>query len=103
MSFDEDTIQQVWEKGKVVENNDPDEKRKDAAQALIHREEYGNRDSEFGWEIDHIKPVSESGGDDLSNLQPLQWENNVAKQDGSFDPAVTSEGDKNVPFKKEGN
>jgi len=100
MSFNEETIQQVWEKGKVVENQDRDVKRQDSAQALIHREDYGDRDSEFGWEIDHIEP---DGGDDLSNLQPLQWENNVAKQDGSFDPVVTSEGDRNVPFKKEDN
>jgi 5-methylcytosine-specific restriction endonuclease McrA len=42
--------------------------------------EYGQT-SKYGWEIDHIKPVSKGGTDDLSNLQPLQWENNRRKGD----------------------
>jgi len=93
MPFTDETIQQVWEKGEVVENHDPDVKRKDVATAWIHREEYGNRDSEFGWEIHHIEP---DGGDKLSNLQPLQWKNNVVKQEGRLKPAVTSKGTENI-------
>lgn len=93
MSFDEDTIQQVWEKGEVVENYDQDVKRQDDAKAWIHREEYGNRDSKFGWEVDHIDP---GGGDDLSNLRPLQWQNNLALQEGEVRFKITSEGDDNI-------
>ena len=43
--------------------------------------EHGNRDSEYGWEIDHIEPVALGGGDELTNLQPLNWQNNVKKGD----------------------
>jgi len=43
--------------------------------------EHGNRQSEYGWEIDHINPVANNGSDDLYNLQPLYWGNNLDKGD----------------------
>ncbi len=43
--------------------------------------EHGNRDSKYGWEIDHINPVANGGGDELNNLQPLNWVNNANKGD----------------------
>ncbi|NQV00434.1 MAG: HNH endonuclease [Parcubacteria group bacterium] len=81
MDFDKETEQKVWEKGKIASNNDPSIWRKDACGAWIKRAEYGNRDSKYGWEIDHI---SADGSDNLSNLQPLQWENNLDKSDGKL-------------------
>ncbi len=94
MSFDEDTVQKVWGKGRAVSGNDPNRWRKDDCNAWIGREEYGNRDSQYGWEIDHIDP---DGGDDSINLRPLQWENNVAKGESKdLKCAVTSSGTENV-------
>jgi hypothetical protein len=94
MNSDEEEIQEVWEKGHVVSGIDPDRWRKDDCDAWIGRIEYGNRDSQYGWEIDHIDP---DGGDDLSNKRPLQWENNLAKGDSKeLKCVVSSSENKNV-------
>jgi len=93
MAWSEEMIQKVWEKAKKVENFNPDEWRKDECGAWIGRNKYGNRDSQYGWEIDHISP---DGADILSNLRPLQWENNVDKRDGRLKCNVKASGNKNV-------
>ena len=93
MSFDDEIVEDVWKKGQSAPNNDPQIWRKDVCGALIGRNYYGNRDSMYGWEIDHINP---NGGDSLDNLQPLQWENNAAKGDGPLRCVVTSNGTENV-------
>ena len=97
MAFTEQTIQRVWEKAKFV--NDDNEKkgfRKDQCNAWINRGQYGNRNSDWGWEIDNITPESQGGSDELSNLRPLHWENNVSKSGGRLSCAVTSDGTKNI-------
>lgn len=78
-SFGEATIEAVWKKAPVAYGLDT--MRYDACGAAMTRHRYGDRLSPYGWEIDHIKPVALGGTDDLSNLQPLQWQNNVHKAD----------------------
>ena len=93
----EEKEQKVWEKGKAVDNYDKDKYRKDQCGAWIQRDKHGNRNYKFGWEIDHINP---KGGDDLSNLRPLQWENNVATGEGKLKCVVASKGNKNVDIEE---
>ena len=95
-NFSEETIQKVWEKGTVVFNNDPAVWRKDYCGAWINRNQYGNRNSDWGWEIDHITLESNGGSDTLSNLRPLQWENNASRQENYWSCKITSSGTKNV-------
>lgn len=80
-SFSDDEIQKVWNKAKIIKGKDASVYRKAYAGAWIKRDEYGNTDSTLGWEIDHRKPVAEGGSDDLTNLDPLQWNNNRTKND----------------------
>ena len=98
MAFSQQTILAVWAKGKSTDNNDPAEWRKDRCNAWMQFSKYGDRDSQYGWEIDHITPEKRGGTDSISNLQPLQWENNAAKSSGGLDCAVTANGKKNVPI-----
>ncbi len=96
MSFTDDTIQQVWGKGQIVAGYPAGLWRKDQCNAWIGRDQYGMRNSLYGWEIDHITPVESGGGDFLNNLRPLHWENNASKQDGKLTCSVTSQGNINI-------
>lgn len=87
--FTEEIIQEVWSNAKEVLNENPNEVRMDKCGARILRKEYGNTNSKFGWQIDHIIPVSKGGTDDITNLQALQWENNEAKGDGPLRCKIT--------------
>ena len=80
-NFSAGTIEAVWRKGVIVPGVDPALRRKDVCGAWIDRPLYGNTYSSTGWEIDHIVPVARGGSNDLTNLQPLQWENNRQKGD----------------------
>lgn len=71
----------VWNKGLPITGYLPSIYRRDKFGTAMQFSEYGNRNSVYGWEIDHIIPTSKGGSDDYQNLEPLNWKNNSAKSD----------------------
>jgi len=85
--FSPEVVEAVWQKARTMGVHET--LRVDAWGWTIVRSDYGNGRSRYGWEIDHIVPVAQGGGDELTNLQPLQWENNRRKDEGQFITAAT--------------
>ena len=83
----EELRKQVWEKGQIVEGYDSTKVRKDSCGAWIVFDKYNDRNSIFGWEIDHIYPlkklrdrnIPEKIINSIENLSPLNWLNNKSK------------------------
>jgi hypothetical protein len=101
---DKELIQQVWDKGLILPGYDKDAYRADHCGAIIQRDMYNDTSGplSMGWEIDRIKPLSYGGTSDLSNLQPLQWENNRKKNEDypSWSCRVKASDQKNIYINK---
>jgi len=93
MIYTDELVLDVWKKGKITPDNDPDIWRKDECGAWMQRSMHGDRNSQYGWEIDRI---SSNESDELENLRPLQWKNSVGKGDGRLRCRVVAEGIDNV-------
>jgi len=92
LQLSSDVIWKVWARGEIFAGNDPVFWRRDVCGAWIFRSHYGRKDSEYGWVIDHINPISEGDVETISNLRPVQWENTVHRVDGTIECRVTSTG-----------
>jgi len=92
--MNEEIKKNVWNKGQIVQNNNQEIWRKDQCDAWIKYNEYGNRNSDYGWEIDHIDCNTDNNS--LSNLRPLQWKNNLDKSDGKLKCKIISKDIRNI-------
>lgn len=83
MELTENQKRTIWEEGTIDDKYPSDQVRKDACGAFIRYSDFGDRDSVFGWEVDHIYPASRLKADDdvdnFANLRPLHWKNNASK------------------------
>jgi len=74
-AFDREVVERVWLLAQAIVGNDPAVWRKDEHGAWMHRQDYRNRRSQFGWEIaDHGFFLRRSG---VASLRAIQWENFV--------------------------
>lgn len=100
--FTNDEILDVWRKAAEVPGVNSDVLRQDYAGAWIRYADYGNRNSQYGWEIDHLKPLSQDGEEVMTNYLPLQWQNNVRKGNDypRWATAVSADGQNNIEIEK---
>lgn len=101
MAFNDDIIDAVWEKASAIQGFDKDKFRRDCCGAIIAKDKYGDIESSFGWQIDHVYPTSKGGTDELENLRAMQWQNNVSKSDDypSYFSVMRSNGTSNEECK----
>ncbi len=72
------TKDSVWGLAKIIKGKDPKKYRKDPNGNEIYYSSYG-KNSEKGWDVDHIKPKSRGGSDAIRNLQALKASVNRSK------------------------
>lgn len=85
--IDEEKKKRIWDKMTTPPGMDISKFKLDACGALICWDQYGNRQSDVGWEIDHVIPkalllnkdVPDEEIDDEINLRPMHWKNNDSK------------------------
>lgn len=96
MSYTDEQIQKIWEKGRKIDGLDPDMYRLDACGAMIMRDKY-DMTNKYGWVIDHIYPIAKGGDNAMINLRPLHYLNNISKADDypSYTSAVYFDGKNN--------
>ncbi|MDT8383150.1 MAG: hypothetical protein RRB22_01920 [Gammaproteobacteria bacterium] len=87
MEYGEKIIQQVWEHGRAVSDQDSNEWRQDQCGAWIRRGHYGHENSEFGWQIHSILP-GETGAE---HLRPFHYQNTFNVSNGQTHCHITAD------------
>lgn len=82
----------VWLKGRPIPGWTPWEWRWDDEGNPIAFSAYGDRNSPYGWEIDHVVPVAWGGRSALENERPLHWRANVRRGASRMMPSVRKPG-----------
>ena len=64
IEFSEKDKEKVWGKGEIIRGKNPDLYRRDVTGKELYWPSYG-KDSSKGWQIDHKKPISKGGTDNI--------------------------------------
>ncbi len=79
-------LEQLWASLREVDKSyfsypiDLADYRLDDRGAIVKKSEYGSK-THFGWNIDHLFPISKGGDNNIRNLEILHWKNNEDKGD----------------------
>jgi hypothetical protein len=73
--YDLEVIRRVWTLAQTIPGNDPEVWRKDEFGAWIHRADYRNRHSDYGWEVADYGFSRRNAG--LASLRPMHWQNHL--------------------------
>lgn len=67
----------AWLAASPIFGSDPNELRQDCDGRLIRWSEYGQY-SDFGWQIDHVRPIALGGLDSIGNKRARHWRGNTS-------------------------
>lgn len=68
----------IWNKGKTIPGFDKAIWRTDDYNNTMRYSDYGDRNSKYGWEFDHITPKALGGSNNDFNLRPLHHFSNAS-------------------------
>ena len=80
MSYSEETLDQIFNKGQKIAGKNPDLYRRDPMGNEMYRYSYG-KTSAMGWNVDHKHPKAKGGSDSMRNFQPMNSRENSRKGD----------------------
>ena len=86
-------VDRVWAQAEAFDGNDPEVWRKDEYGAWINRLDYGDRHSEYGWEI--AGPPEGTLDMGTASLRPMHWENYLDQAAASVQVRITADGLRN--------
>ena len=68
----------AWTRCQILQGHDPASWRIDEEGNAIRYADYGDRTSDYGWEIDHRVANALGGGDHPANTRALHWKANAS-------------------------